>query len=55
MAVPTWQVTKKSIREKLMSVEGAAAARLSKKLVLLQDDMDLPPLRCALALSLLLL
>ena len=40
------QVTKKSIREKLMSVEGSAAARLSKKLVLLQDDMDLPPLRC---------
>lgn len=39
------QVSKKSVREKLMSEEGAASARLSKKLVQLQDDMDLPPLR----------
>lgn len=42
------QVSKKSVRDKLMSEEGAASARLSKKLVQLQDDMDLPPLRCVL-------
>ena len=42
------QIPKKPAREKLATEEGAAAARLSKKLVKLQTDMDLPPLRCQL-------
>ena len=47
--MPIAQVAKKSVRDKLMSEEGAASARLSKKLVQLQEDMDLPPLRRVLA------
>ena len=39
------QIPKKPVRERLSTVEGAAAARLSKKLVQLQTHMDLPPLR----------
>ncbi len=39
------QIPKKPVREKLTTEEGAAAARLSKKLVKLQTSMDLPPLR----------
>ena len=39
------QIPKKPVRDRLATVEGAAAARLSKKLVQLQTRMDLPPLR----------
>ncbi len=45
MPVVATQIPKKPVREKLTTEEGAAAARLSKKLVKLQTQMDLPPLR----------
>ena len=45
------QIPKKPVREKLAVEEGAAAARLSKKLVQLQTDIDLPPLRCGLIVT----
>ena len=41
------QVAKKQMRETLMSVDGAAAARLSSRLVTLETDVDVPDLRCA--------
>lgn len=41
------QVTRKKPREELSSEAGAAAARLSKRLVVIRTDIDLPPLRCA--------
>ena len=41
------QVKKKSQREELLRMEGPQKARLSKKLVTIQTDVDLPPVRCA--------
>jgi len=40
-------VARKKPREELSSAAGAAAARLSKRLVTIRTDIDLPPLRCA--------
>lgn len=45
------QVTRKKPREELSSEAGAAAARLSKRLVVIRTDIDLPPLRCACQLA----
>lgn len=39
------QVKRKSQREELQSIEGPQKARLSKKLVTIQTDLDLPPVR----------
>jgi len=41
------QVERKKVRAELSSEAGAAAARLSKRLVDIQTDLDLPPLRRA--------
>ena len=43
--MPLVQVKRKAQREELMSPEGQAAARLSKRLVTLQTDLELPPVR----------
>jgi hypothetical protein len=40
------QVKRKSQREELQSVEGMQQASLSHKLVTIQSDVDLPPVRC---------
>jgi hypothetical protein len=39
-------IKKKGVRETLASEEGAAAARLSHRLVALQTDVDVPVVRC---------
>lgn len=44
-AVFVLQVKRKKQREELQSVEGAQKAHLSKKLVTIQTDLDLPPVR----------
>ena len=41
------QVRRKSQREELQSLEGSQKAHLSKKLVTIQTDLALPPVRCA--------
>lgn len=41
------QIKQKKKREELMSEEGAAAARLSKRLVQIRTDLDIPPARSA--------
>ena len=41
------QVQKKKQREELSSEEGVAAARLSLRLVTIQTNLNLPPVRCA--------
>lgn len=40
-------IKKKGVREMLASEQGAAAARLSRRLVALQTDVDVPVVRCA--------
>lgn len=40
------QVSRKQVRETLLSDDGIAAARLSSRLVKLQTDIDVPDLRC---------
>jgi hypothetical protein len=40
-------VRRKGQREELQSLEGAQKAHLSKKLVTIQTDLELPPVRCA--------
>ena len=45
------QVKRKQQREQLSSTEGAQKAQLSKRLVEIQTDVDLPPVRQAILLS----
>jgi hypothetical protein len=41
------QIKQKKKREELMSEQGVAAARLSKRLVQIRTDLDIPPARSA--------
>jgi len=46
------QVKRKAQREQLSSTEGIQKAQLSQRLVTIQTDVDLPPVRQALELYL---